>query len=117
MSRAALIRHAWRSVVGRCLSQPCRPSRSLAPSVPGVPPIYVPTESILYRNSIGSIEFQDFGGVVLRHEQVHTQGGGEFQAYMVQRDIFQLFKGDFQPGNFTNLDEQLLGSIDRTRQE
>ena len=82
-----------------------------------MPPIYVPTESILYRNSIGSIEFQDFGGVVLRHEQVHTQGGGEFQAYMVQRDIFQLFKGDFQPGNFTNLDEQLLGSIDRTRQE
>jgi hypothetical protein len=48
-------------------------------------PIYVPMESILYRNSIGNIEFQDFGGVVLRHEQVHTQGGGEFQAYTVQR--------------------------------
>jgi hypothetical protein len=35
----------------------------------------------------------------------------------VQRDIFQLFKGDFQPGNFTNLDAQLQGSIERTPQE
>ena len=80
-------------------------------------PIYVPTGSVLYRNSFGNTEFEDFGGAVLRHEQTHTQGGGEFLAYTVQQNVFHLFKGDFQPGNFQNLDEQLRASIERNREE
>ena len=80
-------------------------------------PIYVPTGSILYQNSVGNTEFQDFGGAVLRHEQVHAHGDGEFRAYTVQRDVLQFFKNDFQAGHFKDLDEQLQRSIERHQAE
>jgi len=78
-------------------------------------PIYLPTGSTLYINARGKIELEDFGGTVLRHEQVHTQGGDEFRAYTVQRQVFQLFRNDFTPEHFRGLDEQMQQSIEQNR--
>ncbi len=78
-------------------------------------PIYLPTGSWLYANAPGNTEADDFGGTVLRHEQVHTKGGGEFDAFTVQRQVLQFFKNDFTPEHFNGTDEMLQRSIEENR--
>jgi hypothetical protein len=73
--------------------------------------IYIPTWSFLYQNSVGNTWLQDYGGAVLRHEQVHIQGGGEREAYTVQRAVLQLFRVDFPASQFMEVDRELRRSI------
>jgi RHS repeat-associated protein len=82
-----------------------------------VSPIYLKTESDFYQgnDSIGfgsPAERDDYGGTILRHEQSHTSGASEHDAYSLQRQIWKKFRNDVSPGVFGRADEKLQKSIE-----
>ena len=80
--------------------------------------MYLKSETSLFQNTfdptIGG-GLQDFGGTVLRHEQVHTGGGSEFQAFTVQRQVWQYFKNNLSPETFSRINDELQRKIDFNR--
>jgi hexokinase len=82
--------------------------------------MYLKSETALFQNtfdpSLGTF-MQDFGGTVLRHEQVHMGGGGEFDAYTVQRQIWQYFKNNLPSNIFRQMDDQLQRQIQRNKDD
>jgi RHS repeat-associated protein len=82
--------------------------------------MYLKSETTLFQNTFspGNATFmQDFGGTVLRHEQVHMGGGGEFAAYSLQRQIWQFFKNSLPADTFTQMDNQMQQSIQNNRDQ
>jgi hypothetical protein len=76
--------------------------------------MYLKTDTDLFQETFDSENgtfSQDFGGTVLRHEQVHTGGGDKFTAYSVQRQVWQYFKSNVSPGTFGKIDDMLQNSI------
>jgi hypothetical protein len=81
-------------------------------------PIYLKSETQLFQNTFDATSgtlVQDVGGTVLRHEQRHLGGGNEFEAYSVQRQVWQYFKNNLAPETFKEIDDQLQESIQKNQ--
>jgi hypothetical protein len=77
-------------------------------------PIYLKSQTEMYKDTFdpGRSWIQDLGGTVLRHEQTHTAGGGEHDAYTVQRQVWQYFKNNVPAETFSQINNMLQKSVD-----
>lgn len=76
--------------------------------------IYIRTEpeTGFYQMSQRNSDFGYYGASALSHEQVHTNGGGEYPAFQRQDTVFHGFQNYFQnPDLYRGLDESIEEGI------